>query len=277
MSAINTAMNVVGTAAALKSVFGGGASGASGSANNKMNSFRSQIANIGVARTNLFDVQITAPKMLLPNKSQAAPMISFFAEGASLPGRTIQTQEFQRFTYGPNEKVPYSMQYGDYTIQFIGDGRGIIYSYFYDWMQGIVKGDALTTRYDNSYEVGFREDYSSTIRVRTYNEQSDTVLESLLMEAFPIQVPDVNLSWGDSSMMQFSVTFAYILHRNTSIVQNWDQKAGADMSLSPLEKLAKLSTAVTAISALRKPTSIQDALGSISTVKTVAGAAGGFR
>lgn len=274
MSTLDTAMNAIGTAAALKSVFGGGSSGASASANNKMNSFRAQISNIGVARTNLFDIQMTPPKSMLMNKSDAAPMISFFAEGASLPGRTIQTQEFQRFTYGPNEKVPYSMQYGDYTIQFIGDGRGVIYSYFYDWMQSIVRGDALTTRYENSYEVGFREDYSTTITLKMYNEQSDTIIESTLMEAFPIQVPDVSLSWGDSSMMQFSVTFAYILNRNTSITQNWQDKTGADMSLSPLEKLAKLSTAVTAISALRSPTSIQDALGSIATAKTVAG---GFR
>lgn len=265
MSAINTAMNVIGTVAGLKSIFG---SSTGNTSKGKISKFMSEIRSAGVARTNLFEIVITPPRILLGNSS-AAQKISLFAEGAALPGRAIQTQEFARFGYGALEKFPYTMQYQDYTVQFIGDGRGEIYKFFYNWMQGIVKGDADVATNDYAYDVGFREDYAVPISVYMFNEQGDSVLVSSITNAFPIMVPDVNLSWSDSSMMQFSVTFAYTLASIESPDEIMMGKNGTPNDLSTIQKLVKIGTAVQVLSAIRRPGNVQDALGSVNNIKNV--------
>ena len=269
MSALNTAMNAIGTVAALKSLFGGGSSGEGG----KVAGFISQIRESSVARTNLFDVTITSPRMLT-NASTAAK-ISLFAQGAALPGINLQTADVTRFGYGPHEKVPYTLQTNDITLNFIGDGRGEIYKYFYNWMQGIVRADQpISSAFVSKnalapYEVEFKSEYSTTIIIKTYDEQNSTILEYELTDAFPINLPDVALSWSESSMMQFSVTFAFLQSRlKTADAQAEVTKNGIG-DLSPFQKLVKIGTAVQAISSLRAPTSVQDALSSATTVKNV--------
>lgn len=265
MSVLNTAMNVIGTAAALKSIFGGSQGRPP---DGRMSKFMAEVRGAGVARTNLFEIEITPPKCMLGSK-ESAQKISLYAEGAALPGRSLETQEFSRYGYGPHEKFPYSMQYQDYTVQFFGDGKGEIYKFFYNWMNNIVKGDEPVNNDSNGYEVAFREDYCVDINVRTYNEQGDTVLAASMTNAFPTMLPDVSLNWGDSSVMQFSITFAYtqakLLNAETAFVG----KNGGPPALSMLQKLVKIGTAVQAISAIRRPGSVQEALSSATNVKNV--------
>jgi len=265
MSALNTAMNALGTGLALKSLFGGNGSGP---ANGKMSKFMSEVRSAGVARTNQFEIVITPPKCMAGN-TESAQKISLYAEGAVLPGRTLQTQDFARFGYGPQEKFPYSMQYQDYTVQFIGDGRGEIYKFFYNWMQNIVRGDSPVSESGTAFEVDFRENYCVPISVYMFNEQGDKILAADMSNAFPIQVPDVSLNWSDSSMMQFSVTFAFTIAK----LQDSDEivigKNGGIQPLSTLQKLIKVGTAAQAIAAIRRPSNIQDALSSVTNVKNV--------
>lgn len=265
MSLLNTAMNALGTGLAVKSLFGGSnANQQSG----KINKFMSEIRSAGVARTNLFEVVITPPKVMMGSK-ESAQKVSLYAEGAVLPGRTIETQEFSRYGYGPHEKVAYSMQFQDYTIQFIGDGRGEIYKFFYNWMQKIVKGDKAITPDSDAYEVEFRDQYATTIEVFMFNEQGEVILSSKMTNAFPIQMPDISLSWGDASMMQFSTTFAYTQAQLQQSETAFVGKNGPSFELSGLQKLVKVGTAVQAIAAIKRPTSIQDALSSATTIKNV--------
>ena len=140
MSAINTAMNVIGTVASLKSLLGNDNNTA---ASGKINNFMSEIRQNSVARTNLFEVTLTAPRIL--TGSGAVRKISLYAEGASLPGLSLGTGDVTRYGYGPHEKVPYTIQTNDTTISFIGDGKGEIYKFFYNWLQGIVRADYSVT------------------------------------------------------------------------------------------------------------------------------------
>ena len=265
MSLLNTAMNVIGTGLALKSLFGGNGSGP---AAGKMSKFMSEIRSAGVARTNQFEIVITPPKCMT-GSVQSAQKISLYAEGAVLPGRSIQTQEFSPYGYGPHEKFPYTMQYSDYTVQFIGDGRGEIYKFFYNWMQNIVRGDSPVSTSGTAYEVGFREDYCVPISVYMFNEQGDKILAADMTNAFPIQVPDVSLNWSDSSMMQFSVTFAFTMAQLQDAETAVVGKNGGIQPLSLLQKLVKVGTAVQTISSIRRPSGIQDALSSATNIKNV--------
>lgn len=267
---LNTAMNAIGTVATLKSLFGN----STGESGGKIGNFMAEVRKAGVARTNLFDVELTAPTILLGNET--APKISLFAEGAALPGRTISTLDVTRYGYGPHEKVPYSMQFNDITLQMIGDGAGEVYKFFYNWMQGIVRGDTdmlLNMNGDAGgklpYEVEFKENYASTMTVRQYNEQGDTIFSSRLTDVFPISVPDVNLSWSDSSLMQFSVTFAYLQNTLENAGIPLEPGKGGIEGLSTLQKLVKVGTAVQVLQGLKGTRGLQGTLVAGTAIKNL--------
>ena len=262
-------MNVLGTVATLKSLFGGGSGGAGG----KINNFMSEIRQSGVARTNLFEVTLTAPAVM--SGSTVPQKISLYAEGAVLPGMSIQTQEVNRFGYGPHEKVPYTLQTNDITLNFIGDGRGEIYKFFYNWMQNIVRADYGVTSNSVSknglepYEVEFKDQYRTSMTISTFNEQGDVVLEYELRDAFPLNVPDVSLNWSDSNMMQFSVQFAFLQSKLTTAETEVQLTQNGFSGLSTFQKLIKVGTAAQVITSLRKPRNIQDALNVSSSIKNI--------
>jgi len=270
MSALNTAINVLGTAATLKSLFGG-----TSTSSGKMNNFISEIRQNSVARTNLFEVMLSIPTVM-GSSSATTQKLSLYAEGAQLPGLNIQTDNIKRYGVGPMESVPYSIQNNDITVNFIGDGKGEIYKYFYNWMHSIVKGDSFITSGGSSasglapYEVEFKEDYRCTLTILTFNEQGQNVLEYELYDAFPKNLPDITLNWSDNStMMQFGVTFGYMQAKLKNANNPLQVTQNGIGELSMLQKAIKIGTAVQAISSLKRPRNIQDILASSTTVKNV--------
>jgi hypothetical protein len=279
MSLLNTGLNALGTLATLKSLFGKKQSGPTG----RYNSFLTEIRNSSVSRTNLFDVMIPFPKIMQGDEKSTATVqkISLFAEGAQLPAISIQTDDsIKRFGIGPTENVPYSMQFNDITLNFIGDGAGEIYKFFYGWMHGIVNGDGQINSSRQSsatglapYEVEFKENYKADIDITTYNEQNDKILEYRLYNAFPKIVPDVSLSWKDTDgYMQFGITFCFMHAELLNVKQPFQGSSNTNIGkLSTLQKLVKLTTAVQALRTIRKPRSIQDALASSTTLSNASG------
>ena len=273
MGALNTAMNALGTVAALKSLFG---SKPTGGVSGKLNNFHAEMRKAGVARTNLFEVRIGIPKTLAGSTTDTSKL-SLYAEGAVIPGRTLSTVDIPRFGYGPNDKIPYSMQFNDVTLQFFGDGQGEIYKFFYNWQHSIVRGDYNVSAnvFDRgsktAFEVEYKDQYKVDIDVVVFNESGDEVLVSKLIDAFPVSVPDISLSWSESSMMQFSVTFAFFQARLENAETSPTLSRSGIQGLSPFQKAVKIATAVQTLATLPRPTSVQGALSSATTVKTLLG------
>jgi hypothetical protein len=172
------------------------------------------------------------------------------------------------------------MQFNDITLNFIGDGAGEIYKFFYGWMHGIVNGDGQINSSRQSsatglapYEVEFKENYKADIDITTYNEQNDKILEYRLYNAFPKIVPDVSLSWKDTDgYMQFGITFCFMHAELLNVKQPFQGSSNTNIGkLSTLQKLVKLTTAVQALRTIRKPRSIQDALASSTTLSNASG------
>jgi hypothetical protein len=270
MSLLNTAMNVIGTVAAVKSLFSGGSGGAGG----KFNEFLTEIRTSSVTKTNLFECNITAPP-ILGGGSEQSRKISLYAMTSSMPGTFIQGYDnIKRYGVGPNQFMPREQQTNDISITFIGDGKGEIYKFFYKWMQGIVPSAATPSENITNFtglapaEVEFRNNYSTTITILVYNEQNDVVFEYELIEAFPKSLPDVGLAWTDGQFMQFPVTFAFTTARLKNADAYLAGGNGASMELSPFQKLVKIGTAIQVLSSLRKPTSVADALNSVTNIKS---------
>jgi hypothetical protein len=281
MSLLNTGLNAIGTLATLKGVFGG-SSPPQGTG--KLNQFHAALRERGVGRTNLFDVSIAIPPILRGVEfSLIGPAISLWAEGAQLPGYNIQTDSIKRYGIGPQESVPYSIQTNDITINMIGDGHGGIQKYFYEWLHRIVRGDNDVRSAEPSvtnlmpYEVEFKNQYATTITITQYNEQGIPVIQYELIDAFPKNIPDISLSWTDGGQyMQFGVTFSYlqaklITQGREALVNNKNGFSG----LSAFQKALKVGTALQTLKTIRRPTGVQDALASASTIKNVTGAFSG--
>lgn len=268
---IKSAIGALGTVAGVVGLFNKN----NKTPNSKINNFQAELRKNGIARTNLFEVVITPPIVLSGNKT--ADKISLYAEGAQLPGRSINTGDLKRYGVGPSEKIPYAMSFNDLTLSFIGDGQGEIYKFFYNWMQGIVRGDSSASTYGSeidkngktAFEVEFKENYAVIVDIFTFNEVGEPILNARLYDAFPINVPEVSLNWSDGGMMQFSATFAYfqteLMNSETAIKTS----ASNIKELSTLQKLVKIGTAVQTIASLKKPSSIQAAIASASSVKNV--------
>jgi hypothetical protein len=278
MSLLNTGLNALGTVSALKSLFGKPKQPGV----NKQTEFQAALRQRSVARTNLFDVTITLPPVI--NEPRYRPLgaqLSLWAEGAQLPGYNIQTDSIKRFGIGPMESVPYSIQTNDLTLNFIGDGAGGIQKFFYSWMHAIVRGDEDVRTDDVSasglqpYEVEFKNRYATTITITQYDEQGTAIIIYDLTDAFPKNIPDVSVSWTDNdSFMQFGVTFSYLQAkmRNASQGRQAIESKNGLGNLSALQKAIKVGTALQTLKTIRRPSSVQDALASASTIKNVTGA-----
>ena len=270
MGALNTAMNALGTLAALKSLSGSRPP----STNSKYNNFLAEIRANSVARTNLFEVTITPPAILTGSTS-TVNKIALYAEGAQLPGLFLQTAELKRFGFGPNEKVPYAIQTNATTINFIGDGKGELYKFFYRWLQGIVRGDydpsteSVSQNGLTAYEVEFKERYKCQMIITTFNEQGTPVLEYQLTDAFPVNIADVALNWNEGGMMQFSVQFEFLQSKLLKVEEKLQLTNNGFGGLSKIQKLAKIGTAVQTVLSLKRPSGVQDALSSVTTIKNV--------
>lgn len=280
MGLLNTGLNALGTFAALKSLTANTTN--QGAADNRYSKFLAEMRQNSVSRTNYFEVRITAPTVLL-GRADIASKIELYAEGSPLPGLNIQTGEFKRYGVGPIEKYPYSLQTNSLSINFIADGKGEIYKFFYNWMQNIVRADfpieqqtqgtqAISVSGLAPYEVEFKKNYAVPIDIFLYNEQHQTVLHYNLTQAFPIRIPDVSLSWtNDNSLMQFAVDFEFLQSNLVNSEEKLEVNKNGPSELSTLQKLVKVGTAVQALASLRKPQSLQDALVSAGSIKNVIG------
>lgn len=271
MSLLNNAMNAIGTIAALNSFFG---AGPSSNAASRYGKFLAEIRENSISKTSLYEVTITPPRVMTTNPT--APKLSLYAHGAQLPGLFLQTSELKRYGVGPSEKIPYSLAVNDITLKFIGDGKGQIYRFFYEWMQNIVKADtSLQGEYSvvsqtglAPFEVEFKENYKCQINIKTFDEQGETILSYDLIDAFPISIPEVELDWGEGAMMQFGITFNFFQSKLDRAADGATSRSGP-RSLSPLQKLIKVGTAVQVLSSLRTPTSIGDAINVATNIKNV--------
>lgn len=274
MGLLNTGLNAIGTVASLKSLFG---NQSSPEASGKINKFLAEVRDKSVSRTNLFDITFSIPAIMgASSLSATSQVLSLWAEGSQLPGFNIQTDSIKRYGMGPQEHVPYSIQTNDLTFNFIGDGKGEVQKYFYEWMHRIVRGDEdmrspiVSETGLAPYEVEFKDRYACTITITSYNEMGEPVLIYELHDAFPKSIPDISVSWGNGSdYMQFGVTFCYLRAKLKNSLEPLKVSKNGIQNLSALQKAVKIGTALQTLKTLRKPTSVQDALASASTIKGV--------
>jgi len=170
----------------------------------------------GMAKSNRYAVFInlpliaTSPSTLLTNliSGNRNPMqlfndprdIGMMAEIAALPGRTIQTAEYQ--TNMKARKMPQGYIADDITITFLLTGDMYIKNAMEQWQSRLI---------DTSRKVAkYKKDGVSDIMIQTLNQQNNPSYTVKLKNAFPVSISQVDLgNTNENTISRLSVTFAY--------------------------------------------------------------------
>jgi hypothetical protein len=143
---------------------------------------------------------------LIPTPNVSTQSLSYRCEISQLPGRSLATLD--RRTYGPAEKLPYLTTYNDIDLTFLIDGD-METKYFFDtWL------DLVNPKSSNDFN--YKEDYSTTIQINQYDVTNQLSYSVQLIEAWPININQLDLDWSSDGAHKLTVTFAYTYWMNNS-------------------------------------------------------------
>lgn len=152
----------------------------------------------GLSRTNRFKVLITAP----PFNGAAVEdfrILSLNCESAELPGRDLTTTDAR--IYGPSFKMPYMTNYNDVSFTFLCGQSLMEKRIFDDWIAYINPTDTFNFQY--------RDSYVTTVSIHQLTDNEISTYSCKLLEAYPIQVNSMPVSWGDENFHRVTVTMTY--------------------------------------------------------------------
>lgn len=195
----------------------------------------------------------------------AADNLLFLCSAAAIPGVQIQTTDIQPYGYGAIERRPTAAFFNTARMNYYVDVNSTVYQFFTKWISCIVNfnDSAIGTRTsDGAFynEVQYKEMYATTITIYVYDPAGNTFLEVLLKDAFPIELGQVNLTWGNyNSLAVLPINISY---------QNWvsNYTPAAQISASGLRNLTLASALLRAgtlvqgaSTLLRRPRNVADA------------------
>ena len=152
----------------------------------------------GFAHPNRFS--ITFPELSGIIDPVQARDFEFFCESTSIPGRQILTNDYSATRQ--IEKRPNGYANEDVNFVFNLTNDYFIRDVFNRWTNEVVDRD--------TYEVGYRSDYSLDIEIHQLDEEDSKVYTCILRDAFPVTVQNIELSNAtESSVQKLNVTMAY--------------------------------------------------------------------
>lgn len=183
-----------------------------------LSNFMAEINTSGIIQTSRHLMQFTLPRGMVdqydPNDVKK---VVLRCNATSIPGVSFaETEEIRQYGVGPGVKHPYLPIFGPIPATYIVDGAGVIHKFFYDWANLVVgfdssQGMSAVNAYGmNPYEVGYKDDYSSEVRIYVYNQQNNQIMEVTLTDAYPNSISPVPLSWSATDeFMLLNVTWDY--------------------------------------------------------------------
>jgi hypothetical protein len=146
---------------------------------------------------------------------------------ATLPGSSLFTHEVANDFPGVTEKMVYRRQYDDTSsFTFYVDHDYEIIEVFESWINYIVNEDSRDkfSSPNASYRMKFRDDYAGTIAIRKFERSmgaainsgtnqpqlNDVSLEYDFINAFPVSIDSMPVSYEGSTILKCNVNFTYM-------------------------------------------------------------------
>ena len=166
----------------------------------KPDEFAANLNKRGVAKASNFEVKIIGGIDIATERD-----MTFRAETAELPGRTLSTNEYR--IYGPIRKIPYASTYTDTSITILSSKDLAEKVYFEEW-QNLIHNHKADDR-GGQYNLGYYNDYIKDVIITTFDESGGQTSEHTFNEAYPIGIAPIGLSWGSDELIKLQITFAY--------------------------------------------------------------------
>ena len=173
-----------------------------------VHTFVTKVKSAGFASTSRYQVFIARSTLTRAGtiNNNAASMntkandITLNCENIDLPGISVTT--FDRRYYGVSRKLPYGLLYGQTTGSFYLDDNYSERKFFEEWVGQVVN--------KTNFNISYYDDIVSTITIVGYNLNGTENLRVNLLEAYPIQISNVNFGYSNESMInKVAVEFAY--------------------------------------------------------------------
>jgi hypothetical protein len=171
-----------------------------------IDTFKSEIEQNGYMKNNHFRVTLRPPRIF--NQTAVANAISFRAESIKAPGIQLLVADNNRYGVGPTQKQPFSAQYSDNSMSIICDSYGRIWNFWYEWARRIFEFNGVENGLPN-YVTEYKDNYSTTIQVTSYDVSGEPIQEFNMFEAFPTNIGEVGFNWGNSELTKLNVGFTY--------------------------------------------------------------------
>lgn len=138
--------------------------------------------------------------------------LSLSCSEASLPGSSFATHEINNDFTGVTERHVYRRQYDDrIDFTFYVDHDYTVIKFFETWMSWIVGEDQFTEQAKSNftYRVKFPEDYRVSIHVQKFEKDLTTYSEYTFVDAYPISITSMPISYDSSQLLKCTVSFTY--------------------------------------------------------------------
>ena len=198
---------------------------------------------LNVAQSSLYRLTLSVPQAVrntLPLDSIDYDNINLLCSEATLPGSSLTTHEVTNDYHGVTEKMAYRRMYDETVgLTFYVDRNYKVIELIEGWMDYITGVDNKRT-YKDPY-ASYRMSYPSTYKrnmfltkfekdhfTRDFSETrggsrstSRTVLDYTFVNAFPLSLTAIPVSYEDSQVLKCSVSFnfvRYVMERKKSLV-----------------------------------------------------------
>lgn len=191
------------------------------------------------------------------NGTDDGELINLSCCEASLPGSGLATHEVTGDFHGVTEKMAYRRIYDDsIDLTFYVDNNYLIMEFFESWINYVV-GEGSTLPYKDYlnnnafYRMNWPDEYKAQIFITKFekiNEYSQPILAYTFIDAFPINISSIPISYEASDLLKITISFSYTrynrvrtLERNSSYTGETSRNSNATspgVKFNPLEQAA---------------------------------------
>jgi hypothetical protein len=247
----------------------------------------SEIRKNGIARPTYAYTEIGGRGVIEVSKAlgikSTQPLLTYRNDGFSIPGLSLATSEHRPHGVGPTVKRPYGVTYQDVTFNYILDASSNQHTFFYKWMDSIVRhtpayGGGTNSAQLQPYQVGFLDEYSATLDVWYFDETFDQgggtggnrKARAQIIDAYPIFIGDIQYNWGGTDqLIRLPVTYTYTRWELPEVKVSNDLSTSTDRPTNLFSQLLKAGSAIQALSTLRSPRNVSDVLNVVNVGRNV--------
>jgi len=178
-----------------------------------------------VATTNHYEVFFSgfaSLQKLRGHISTKAPLVSnyfisrdlgLYCNAAELPATSFATAQIEGNRMGIVEKMAHSRVYTDSTFTFYVDSDYRVLQFFELWQDFIASGsDGQVSKHEKAYyhRMQYPSEYKvDTIRIQKFDKDHFRNVEYTFLNAFPVNVTSMPVSYEGAQVLECTVTFAY--------------------------------------------------------------------